>query len=136
MFDAPCRVESIIWIPGACVDIETLPEEFAGEFVENLPGKLDAQLYTRFPQLKRYADSDDYPEPEEVADALSQTTGFLVKAATPVKTYLGESVCEYSWGGYYTGWLYAENEAEIGEVVLAWAAERDAACKAKFLAAA
>lgn len=133
-FDANARVETLIYIPGAVADIEALPETFE-DFCENLPEKADHPLYAQCQPLAQFAEAEDYPEPEAVAEALLWTNGFLVQAATPVRHYQGGGAYGYSWGHYYTAWLYAAAEADIVPVVCQWAATRAAHDEAKAAAA-
>jgi hypothetical protein len=129
LFETGVRVEQIIWLPGAVAEYECAPEVFSEEFVDNLPEREDAELYQQLPRLARFA--GEYPEPEEVAEELMNTAGFIVQAATPVREYHADGGSSYSWGMYRTGWLYAATEAEIAPVVLAWAEKQKAAMKAK-----
>lgn len=110
------RVEAIIYVPGAIV--HDAPPAFK-EFCEWLPEKPDAPLYLQCPSLLRFAASDDYPDPDEVCEALRGCHGFLVQGATP---FFAEGRTSYSWGHYLTAWLYAASEADIGTVVSEWAA--------------
>lgn len=125
MFDASVRVENIIYIPGAISDPDSPPEVFVEEFCENLPSKPTMALYSQLPALAKYSDGDEWPEPEDVAEALSGTTGFLVRAATPFFGYDASGTsADFSWGHYYTEWLYAPTEAAIIPVCVEWAKSR------------
>ncbi len=129
MFEANVRLEAVIYIPGAVVDPEATPEAFR-EFCEDLPDRVDAPLYAQLPDLKRYAGEGAIPEPEYVAERLLDQPGFLVQAATPVRGYgndPADASFHWSWGHYYTAWLYAATEADIAPVAAAWAETRAAA---------
>lgn len=126
LFDAGVRVEKIIYIPGAVTDMEATPESFS-DFCEDLPEKEDSPLYTGLPALKKFADLSGYINTEDVAEALVRTNGFLVQGAAPVRQYSDDPTDTsygWSWGHYYTAWLYASEESEIAPVVLAWAETR------------
>jgi len=129
MFEADCRVESLLWL-GGIGDGESVTEEFE-KFVEELPEKPTAPLYQALPALSRFCAGDEYPEPQEVAEALilARAGGFLVNAATPVRRYLKGSTTSYyaGWGHYHTGWLYASDESAICAACEAWANEHHAA---------
>jgi hypothetical protein len=131
MFDATCRIEKLIYIPGAITD-EAFPDDFKSEFIEKMPEDKDAALYAALPALKRFALSDEYPDALDIAETLMSTTGFLMLAATPVmRPYGGGSACSYSWGYYHTEWLYAKDEAAIADVIVAWAESKHERDKAK-----
>lgn len=122
LFDAAVRVECLIYIPSAAADPEITPECFREDFCEALPERADAPLYEQLPPMAQFADSEEWPEPEVVAFALFRTPGFLVQAATPVRDEGGS----YSWGHYWTEWLYAATETDIARVSLEWAATKRA----------
>jgi hypothetical protein len=132
IFDAGIRLEAVIYIPGAVADCEATPEAFR-DFCDDLPDQEGAPLYRQLPCLQRYAADGDYPEPEIVAEQLIDSPGFLVQAATPVREYhkSGDGTCCYSWGHYYTAWLYAATEADIVPVATEWAQSRHEADRAK-----
>jgi hypothetical protein len=65
MFNADCRIENMIWLPGL-PDEDAFPDVFRTEFVESMPERADAPLFASLPQLARFAEDDDYPEPCEV----------------------------------------------------------------------
>jgi hypothetical protein len=120
MFDATVRVEKMIYIPGIVADIEATPDDFDEEFCEGLPESLDASLYVQLPLLRQFSGG---AEAVEVAEALLFTDGFLVQAATPVFDYDDDdsSSASFSWGHYYTAWLYAPDQASISRVCAEWA---------------
>ncbi len=127
LFDQPARVDVAIWIPGAVADVEALPEVFEDDFCQYLPEKPDHVLYAQLPDLARFAGK--YPDPSDVADVLRDCRGFLIKAETPIKTFHVSSVQTYTWGYTRFSWLYAASEAEIANVVIAWAKSVDAAIR-------
>jgi hypothetical protein len=129
MADLDVRLESVIWLPGAgfAVDSESDPLE---EFRENLPERDDAPIYKQLPELARFKDGDEWPEFEDLGDAIGHLSGFLIQAATPYRDYFGRGwTC--SWGYYRTEWLYAASEADILPVIKAWAEAEHAEMKAK-----
>lgn len=130
MFNATCRVEQIIWIPGAVADVEALPDAFSETFVEYLPEATDAPLYEALPELACFVSTEVCPPPDEVAYSLRKRSGFLVQAATPVFRAFGKTGDGiFSWGHYHTAWLYAPDESSIAEVVIKWAKVRRAVDK-------
>jgi len=134
-FDATVRIEAVIYIPGAIADEEALPELFEEGLCESLPERADAPLYQQCPTLAQFAGGDEWPEPHEVAQALTGKNGFLIQAATPARQFYAEgNSCSYSWGHYYTAWLYAPTEADIPRVAVEWAEGRAAKDKAKVAA--
>lgn len=128
---ATARIERIIYIPGALsAGEDCFPDDF-DEFWDNLGEANAADLTAALPQLSDLVDSG--AGGEELFEALWQVPGFLVQAATPVfqdvslndkGEFAGGS---YSWGHYYTAWLYAADEASIVTVVTAWARAKQAA---------
>lgn len=123
MFHTAVRIERLIWLPGiGCA----APEDFE-EFCEELPDDEGDTLYQQIPCLKRFADEDEEREPDAVLDAInwSEIGGFVFQAATPVMkpSPTGSS---YSWGHYYTKWMYAATEAEMCDRAVAWAGEQRA----------
>ena len=128
--DIPVRAEHVIWLPAALADIEALPETFEEQFCEWLPEGADRAIYVQLPVLARFAGGDVQPDAFEVAETLSGQSGFLIQAATPIKTYITEKLCRHSWGHYRTEWLYAATEAEIASVMTAWAKKLDAEFRA------
>lgn len=134
MFDADCRVEELIYLLGMG-DGDSHTEKFE-DFCESLPEKADHPLYQQLPALARYADGEDYPEADEVFQALLFTPGFLVQAATPCRRYYADGEAFYSgWGSYYTAWLHAAAESDIAAVCVAWAETQHAKDKASALSA-
>lgn len=133
LFDSGARVETIIWIPGAVADQEGLPKAFEDFVEDDFPEEIDHPLIKALPCLKRFV--DEGADPADVAESLVWTKGFLVQAAVPCRNYIGDNIYTSGWGGYYTAWLYAKTEADIADVVIAWAAAKvavdEAAYKAK-----
>lgn len=119
LFNATCRIENLIWIAGAVANPEYLPEVFEEEFIENMPDNTNATLYQQLPALVPFIDNRD--DTYELAYTLYDTDGFLIQASTPVKKYYDEHSFSFSWGHFYTAWLYAKDSASIADVVLEWA---------------
>jgi hypothetical protein len=126
------RVEALIYLPGTITGDDCFPESFE-DFCEYLPEHPDAALYAQIPAMARFADDDADRDHEVVAEVLYGLPGFLVQAATPSKTWGASGGCYYSWGHYYSAWLYASTEGEIAAVCVAWAKGRDEADRAKAL---
>ncbi len=123
LFDQVARVGVLIWIPGAVADVEDLPEVFEDDFCQMIPERKDHILFAQLPALARFVGT--YPEPAEVAEVLRHHGGFLIRAETPVKTFLKSGGFSHSWGYFRLSWLYAASEGEIADVVIAWAKSVD-----------
>ncbi|MGX1786871.1 hypothetical protein ACWIGM_09055 [Bosea sp. NPDC055332] len=132
LFDAGARVESIIWIPGAVADQEGLPQAFEDFVDDDFPDEATDPLIKALPCLKRFVGEGS--DPSEVAEALCRTNGFLVQAAAPCRRYVADNVFYSGWGSYYTAWLYAKDEGQITEVVVAWAEAKATADEADYKA--
>lgn len=124
VFDLNVRVENMVWIPGIG-DVDATADAFSRNFVEWLPESEDAPIYKALPQLLPFASEDGASEAAYVAMAIYHVPGFLVEVARPVMTPLGANMT-FSWGHYYTAWLYAKDEASLLPVIREWAAELDA----------
>lgn len=122
--DATCRIEHLIWIPGAVANVEALPNVFEEQFFECLPDNPNQILIQQLPVLKPFTNgrADVY----ELAEALVEVEGFLIQASTPVKDFHDRNSFVYSWGRYTTEWLYAEDFQSIPRVILEWVAQWDA----------
>jgi len=136
LFETCVRVEHMIYVPSLTVDEESYCDTFCEEFVEGLPERKDAPIYRQLPKLKRFAEADEGPEPWMVADVLRGLPGFIVQAAAPCRSYLkdGSNGWTWSWGNYWTEWLYAPTEADIATRCVEWAewrAEQDRAASLK-----
>lgn len=132
---ATVRIDQLIWVENEMANFDATTEAFR-EFCEDMPEKADAPLYVALPCLTRFADGDGYPEIEEVTEAMffaSVRDGFIFQAAHPVKEWHSETTSSYSWGHYYTAWLYAPDLDGITDAAVAWAESIDAAAKANQL---
>ena len=129
--ESTCRIERVIWLPGATVDADALSPDFE-EFVENdMPEDESADLGQQLPEMMTFILSDDTAEPWEVAEALQCQVGFLVQAATPVLNYYKDGGFTYSWGHYHTAWIYCDTADQIADIVCGWANKRHDADKAR-----
>lgn len=125
MSNATVRVERIIWLPGATACL-TIPDDLIDfiedEFVDD-DSEIRQELYDKFPHLS------DIPldDTEWLVDAgFSRCGGFLVQAATPVKTKIGNSKSvSYSWGYYHTRWLHVDAIEDVAPTIAAWAKHTD-----------
>lgn len=132
IFDADARIEAMFWLP-SIAGAESPPQLFDDSFCEYLPDDASHQLYKDLPQLAKFADADDYPSGDDVAEALRGTTeGFLFQGSHPIRDYDedGHSWLS-SWGYYRTCWFYARTEGEIVDKLVAWAAACDETDRAK-----
>lgn len=103
------RIGRVIYLPGATKE-DTPPRIFT-DFCEDLPEGED-DLYKQLPALNDFKDMDFWPNPDEVAEVLLGTPGFIVEA---------EYASEGHWGSYYLKWIYAPNEPEILKRSYEWA---------------
>lgn len=131
MAEIEVRLDTVIWLPGSgmAVSAETKALE---EFREDMPEREDAPLYRQLPALAKFC--GECPDDEDLSFAIGDIGGFLVQAATPVRTYLDDDMSQFSWGHYRTAWLYADSESQIAPVAKEWAEAEHAAMKAKSLA--
>lgn len=53
--------------------------------------------------------------------------GFLLQVGTPVRKYFADDMCSYSWGHFYTGWVYGQTYEGAWQQAMDWAKERAAA---------
>lgn len=117
------RIENLIHIEGALAAGDSFPDVFEDEFCYNFPEDADALLYQQCPALRRFADGDDYPTTDEVAETLlmTRTKGFFVQAAQPVvHEFWASGGYSYTWGHYHCEWLYAPTAQDIEPVIAAW----------------
>lgn len=131
LFDASVRFDKLIWLAASATDSGATSEDFR-DFCENIPDSVDESdpLLEALPTLKEYAEGDEYPDPEEVAQKLiwAHKVGYLALAATPVMRWWPDGQgAEFSWGHYNTKWLYGETPAAVAAAALKWAKR----CRAK-----
>ncbi|USN15268.1 hypothetical protein KIKIMORA_01220 [Brevundimonas phage vB_BpoS-Kikimora] len=122
-FNSFARIENLIHIQGALAAGDSFPDIFKEEFCYNLPENDDALLYKQCAALQRFADGADYPDAEDVAEALmmARVKGFFVQAAQPVvREFWDNGGYPYTWGHYHCEWLYAATPQDIDTVVAAW----------------
>lgn len=63
---------------------------------------------------------------------MNQQLGWLVQFATPIRTFSkGSGHSSFSWGRYYTKWIYAETFEEAVDAGLAWAGDMKEKDRAK-----
>lgn len=59
-------------------------------------------------------------------------TGLMIQVATPVRNFYGDGDgCSYSWGHYYTGFIYADSYEKAIELGCEWVDSRIAIDKSK-----
>lgn len=135
-FNALFRIENLIHIEGMTRG-DAYPEVFKEAFLDSLPEKTEAQIYQSCPVLAPLATSEEWLEPEEVAEdlALHRVTGFFVQAAQPViRDFYPDGGYSYTWGYYHTEWLYAADADAISTVCAEWGAQmlaKDRAAKSE-----
>ena len=119
-FTANVRIEHLFWLPGTVPDYH-YPTEFRNEFVEDLPDEPDAPIYEQLPELAKFAEGDDYPDADYVAELLTNRSGFIAQLATPVFGPERDGMSTFSWGHYRTHWCYAETIDALTDYAVAWA---------------
>ncbi|RTL37147.1 MAG: hypothetical protein EKK53_21495 [Burkholderiales bacterium] len=113
---ASIRIEKCIPLFGAFGDER--PNDDLAEFLD----EADPEDFDRlFPGFE--ADPSDH-EAFAYEAAHHSRMGFLAQVATPVMRPVTKSASSYSWGNYYTRWLYADTVDDIVTQAEAWAAER------------
>lgn len=113
---ASARIEKCIPLFGAFGDER--PNDDLAEFLDEADPEDFDRLFPGFA-----ADPSDH-EAFLYEAAGNARMGFLVQVATPVMRPVTKSSMSYSWGNYYTRWLYAETMDDIVTQAEAWAAER------------
>ena len=111
------RIADIIYLPGAFHDEESPSDRFR-EFCEDALEYDDSPVFQMLPELGRFGGPGEFPDPEDVADALRNVPGFLFQA---------ECQMDGHWGSRYYAWLYAPTEADILPIAAKWAASKDRA---------
>lgn len=115
-FDTNVRIEKMFWISGICV---AAPRDFE-EFVEDdLYDNCAPAVLEALPFLKGLEGSDGETVLSEMA--MHRKNGFIVQVATP-RPYecRPDGSHSFSWGSYYTKWLYADTLDELASIALAW----------------
>lgn len=117
--DVNMRIEQMAWLAGEAFDTkgtEVLRDflDFGGdEHLQKTFGGLIPDYY--FEHC-----NDDESFNELIFD--QKLFGFLVQFATPVRTYGSDKKSHrFSWGHYYTEWVYAETLDGAIEAGLQWA---------------
>ena len=116
--DATLRIEQCIPLFGALNGGESFSEA-----LEDFASDLDAEDLARlWPDVAAVLDLDADPDSDELIGALAELgkNGWLVQIATPVMRF-DAAGSSYSWGEYYTHWLYADTMGVIVEQAEAWA---------------
>lgn len=124
------RFEHLIWIPSAAGNFS--PPKVLLEFGEDLPESPEHSIYQALPRLRQFLETNKYPDEEDLCEALWQAKGFVAKVARPVFDYDSEGkMASFSWGHYWTDWIYGETLEALAENAARWAEEKDAADRAK-----
>lgn len=127
LLSAGVRIERILWL--SAIGSDATADDFAEEFLFNLPEKDDAPIYQSIPLLKQIRDNSnvDFDDGDEVAEivqrlVLSGYPGFLIQVATPVRQYYPEGEAySWSWGYTHVEWLYAPTAGRLASTALSWA---------------
>ena len=118
------RIEKCIPLFGAFGDER--PNDDLAEFLDGVDPEVFERLFPGFE-----ADPSDHESFLYEAVGYARM-GFVVQVATPVMRPVTKSAMSYSWGNYYTRWLYAETVDDIVTQAEAWAAERRQAERERF----
>lgn len=124
-FDYSIRFEEVIYLPSCAPEmprslVDALEEDELG-IVTKLLG-IPATVYESGECL-------GYGEKDEILSILARKkrTGFLVKAATPVRKFHEDVGASFSWGHYHTRWLYLDSldSEEAAEALMKWRTETE-----------
>ena len=131
--EASGRFETILHLGSMLVEPDApcgaLNDFFVEEEIEAYTDLLEALPEQHRAQFQDYATFDA----DDLAEALwsHQAWGFIVRAATPIRQYDNPNRYSWSWGAFYTKWIYAETlEGAVGKAI-EWAATRNKADKEK-----
>jgi hypothetical protein len=120
LFDANVRIEEMFWIPGICAGA---PRAFKDFLQDELADDCAPAILEALPFLKGF--SDGVPDAEEVLAemAMRRKNGFIFQAATPRPyEYRPDGSYSFSWGSYYTKWMYADSLEQAANMAIGWAA--------------
>lgn len=128
-FNETAGIEEIIFLAALYGEIERCPDG-AESFFEDVTVEDTKRLFGID------VTEGTLPSDQDVAEYLQQLLhagkfGFLLRFSTPCRVYhkVGYS---YSWGTFYTQWVYGETFEEAVEAGFAWVAERRAAERKKY----
>lgn len=113
------RIERIIWIAGVCV--ESVSDDLR-EFMEGLSGA--GEFNNIFGLEISEEKFDEFVDAEDMVLGTLNTEdrlGWLVKFATPVRTYLSETEWQGTWSWYSTTWRYSDDFREVLRKGVQWA---------------
>lgn len=118
--DANARIERSIFLAGALAAMGAFPEDL-DDYFDDLEVE---DINACFGEIPEYVDVETrgYARSDGILEWLlnSQKLGFLVQFATPVMTPTGKNSYSFSWGNYYTKWIYADTIEEAVDKGLAW----------------
>ena len=129
LFDNNVRFDMLMWLPATVGDESAYPQCFE-DFCDSIPDTASHPLFAELPELAKFAEQEDEIDKAEAAYLLSRRTGFLAQFATPVMSWPRSDMFSYSWGHYWTHWVYADDLDSLTEKAIAWADERREAEKA------
>lgn len=136
--DATLRIDAVLLLAGMLNNGDAVAEPLSELLADDLDKSDMQRCFPGIPPTLLDAMDDE----REFLDSFcawaidASKLGFVVKFARPVMTWsLDVDAASYSWGLYNTAWLYGDSLDEVVARGLAWAAEREAAEKAKAKAA-
>lgn len=118
---AVARIEKLIHIGGMAADGDSMPDaidELLDEDVETL-----LKVFPGMPDWVQEELDDRRGRGAVFAEWVHQDgkLGFVVNFASPVMSNVQHHGCgSYSWGSYYTTWIYGETLEEAMQLGLAW----------------
>lgn len=124
---ATARIEQLLHIGGMVAGSDSMPDP-----LRDLLDEDDETLTMVFPGLPDWvkeamSDRDEGPDAFHQWVHDSGALGFVVQFATPLMRDLDSPGCgTFSWGSYYTHWVYGDTLEQAIERGLAWVDERRA----------
>jgi hypothetical protein len=138
LYEATLRMETIILLAGMVNDGDAIADPLR----ELLEEEDDDQLQRCFPDMPaslivQRDDEDAFREAFNWWLTDADKAGFVIRFGRPVMRWnaTGDGAT-YSWGNYYTRWLYGDTVEQALQLAEQWAAELDVAGKAEAAQAA
>lgn len=119
--DSTARIEKTIFMAGALSSDEEFPSDLEEFFNDHDAAEVKA-IFGNVPEWVDFENSGSCFK-EEAAEWLigDRVFGYLVNFATPVPNNITDKLSfSYSWGSYYTHWVYAETMNDAVSKGLEW----------------
>lgn len=119
--DASLRIENMILLAGAIADVYSVAPSLSELMDYDFDKETIRRLFPSAPDHVVTAEGDDmqWQMVEWMID--TDTLGYLVQFATPVMRRITKTGRVFSWGSYYTEWIYAETLDQAIVSGVAWA---------------